>query len=113
MAGVWLPRDVLNARIAARVTSMRDAGVVDEVRSLRDRGALSRTAAQAIGYRELLDHLDGKTELDAALDVIVVRTRQLARRQRMWFRRDPRINWFGATENPCTVVPALLASWSP
>jgi tRNA dimethylallyltransferase len=113
IAGVWLPRDVLNARIAARVTAMRDAGLVDEVRALRDGGALSRTAAQAIGYREVLDHLE-ETEpsLDAALEATVVRTRQFARRQRMWFRRDPRISWFGAPENPCTTLPALLASWS-
>lgn len=112
IAGVWLPRDVLGARIAARVAAMRDAGLVDEVRTLRERDALSRTAAQAIGYREVLEHLDGKIELDAALDAVVVRTRQFARRQRMWFRRDPRISWFGAPGNPCTVLPALLASWS-
>jgi tRNA dimethylallyltransferase len=111
IAGVWLPRDVLNARIAIRVEHMRDAGLVDEVRTLRERGALSRTAAQAIGYREVLEHLDG-IQLDAALEATVVRTRQFARRQRMWFRRDPRISWFGAPEKPCTVLPALLASWS-
>ncbi len=112
IAGVWLPRDVLNTRIAARVATMREAGLVDEVRGLRDRGELSRTAAQAIGYREVLDHLDGNTGLDPALEAIVVRTRRFARRQRMWFRRDPRISWFGAAENACTVLPALLASWS-
>jgi tRNA dimethylallyltransferase len=117
VAGVWLPRDVLNARIAARVGAMHAAGLVDEVQALQARGALSRTAAQAIGYREVLaaldgDGLDGTIELDSALDAIVVRTRQFARRQRMWFRRDPRISWFGTAENPCSVLPALLASWS-
>jgi tRNA dimethylallyltransferase len=113
IAGVWLPRAVLNARIAARVAAMRDAGLVEEVRALRDRGELSRTAAQAIGYREVLEHLVGdEVSLDAALDATVTRTRQFARRQRMWFRRDPRISWFGAPENPCTILPALLASWS-
>ena len=50
--------------------------------------------------------------LDAACEAVVVRTRQFARRQRMWFRRDPRVEWFGAPENPCSVLPALLASWS-
>jgi tRNA dimethylallyltransferase len=116
IVGVWLPRDVLNARIALRVQQMRDAGLVDEVRALRDRGALSRTAAQAIGSREVLaaldrDGLHGNMELDAALDAVVVRTRQFARRQRMWFRRDPRITWFAAPDNSCTLLPALLASW--
>ena len=112
IAGVWLPRAVLDVRIAARVAAMRDAGLVDEVRQLRARGELSRTAAQAIGYREVLDHLDGKTELPEALEAVVVRTRRFARRQRMWFRRDPRITWLGASDNPCSVLPALLASWS-
>ena len=112
IAGVWLPRAVLDLRIAARVAAMRDAGLVDEVRQLRARGELSRTAAQAIGYREVLDHLDGKTELPEALEAVVVRTRRFARRQRMWFRRDPRITWLGASDNPCSVLPALLASWS-
>jgi tRNA dimethylallyltransferase len=112
IAGVWLPRDVLAARIAARVEQMRADGLVEEVRRLRDQGVLSRTAAQAIGYREVLDHLDGNTGLDATLETVVVRTRQFARRQRMWFRRDPRISWFGAPRNGCSVLPALLASWS-
>jgi tRNA dimethylallyltransferase len=111
IAGVWLPRDVLNARIAVRVARMHDAGLVDEVAALRARGAFSRTAAQAIGYREVLDHLDGKIELGPALEAVVVRTRQFARRQRRWFRRDPRITWFGAPVDPGTVLPALLASW--
>ena len=93
---------------------MREAGLVDEVRALAGRGALSRTARQAIGYREVLAHLDGEIPvLDDALAAAVVRTRQFARRQRMWFRRDPRIRWFGAPGNPCSILPALLASWSP
>jgi tRNA dimethylallyltransferase len=92
---------------------MRVAGLVAEVRSLRARGALSRTAAQAIGYREVLDHLDGvQPSLDAALADVVARTRRFARRQRRWFRRDPRIRWFGAPRNPCGLLPAVLASWS-
>ncbi len=113
IAGVWLPRPVLNDRIERRFALMRDAGLVDEVRGLAGRGELSRTARQAIGYREVLAHLDGEIPaLDDAFDAAVVRTRQFARRQRMWFRRDPRIQWFGATGNPCSILPALLASWS-
>ncbi len=113
IAGTWLPRAVLAERIERRVAAMRDAGLVDEVAGLQARGALSRTAAQAIGYREILAHLAGEEpSLDAALAAVVVRTRQFARRQRMWFRRDPRVQWFGAPENPCSVLRALLASWS-
>jgi tRNA dimethylallyltransferase len=113
MAGVWVPRDLLNARIAARFTAMRDAGLVDEVQRLLDGPPLSRTAAQAIGYQEIVDALcDGEGSMDDAIDTAVRRTRSFARRQRMWFRRDPRIMWLGATDNPCAVLPALLATWT-
>lgn len=109
MAGVWLPRDVLAQRIGERFAAMRAHGLVDEVARLAaDPRGLSRTAAQAIGYKELLDAPDG---VDAALDLAIRRTRRFARRQRMWFRRDPRITWLGTTGNPCSLLPALLATW--
>jgi tRNA dimethylallyltransferase len=112
MVGVWLPREALDVRIRARVEAMARDGFVDEVTALRDReSGLSRTAAQAIGYQEVLAHLAGECTLDEALTAIVTRTRQFARRQRMWFRRDPRISWLAAAENPSLLEPALLASW--
>jgi tRNA dimethylallyltransferase len=89
---------------------MREAGLVDEVRGVRER--LSRNARQAIGYKELLAHLDGDGSAEDAFATVDRRTRSFARRQRMWFRRDPRIVWFGATQNPCAIAPALLQSWS-
>jgi tRNA dimethylallyltransferase len=115
MAGLWLPRAELARRIAERFAVMRDHGLLDEVRGLAAGGGsgLSRTARQAIGYKELLAHLDGEEpSLDAALETAVRRTRAFARRQRMWFRRDPRITWMGTTANPEGVLPALLAIWS-
>jgi tRNA dimethylallyltransferase len=112
IAGIWLPRAVIGDRIAARVAGMREAGLLDEVARLAaTNGGLSRTARQAIGYKELLDHLQGTVTLDDALATTVRRTRSFARRQRMWFRRDPRITWY-AGENPASTLPALLASWS-
>ena len=68
------------------------------------------TAAQALGYRELAGHLAGECSLDDAVDAAVVRTRQFARRQRMWFRRDPRISWIGAGSDPMrlTALPGVL-----
>lgn len=112
MAGIWLPRDVLARRIEARVEAMRAAGLVDEVRGLLAAGRLSRNARQAIGYQEVADHLEAGRPLDEGLESVVRRTRSFARRQRMWFRRDPRITWHGAADNPCRVLPALLATWS-
>jgi tRNA dimethylallyltransferase len=110
IAGIWLPRDVLARRIELRVAAMRSAGLVDEVDRLG--GALSRTARQAIGYKEVLDARARGDDLDEAFATVARRTRSFARRQRMWFRRDPRIVWFGAVDNPCRVLPALLAWWT-
>ncbi len=113
VAGVWLPRDVLARRIADRVDAMRDAGLVREVRAAVDGPGLSRTARQAIGYREVADALEGGRRVGPdEFDAIVRRTRSFARRQRMWFRRDPRITWYASADNPCRVLPALLAAWS-
>jgi tRNA dimethylallyltransferase len=115
IAGVWLPRTVMTRRIVRRFAEMRSRGLVDEVRRLSAPGGpgLSRTARQAIGYKELLAHLDGsEPSLDAAFDTAVRRTRAFARRQRMWFRRDPRITWLGAAEKPDGLLAALLAVWS-
>lgn len=107
LAGLWLPRPVLAARIEARVRGMVDQGLADEVAAL-SRTGLSRTARQALGYKEFLD---GLPPAEAAAETIR-RTRAFARRQRVWFRRDPRIRWFGAADNPFAVLPALLGDWS-
>jgi tRNA dimethylallyltransferase len=106
---VGLQRDPadLRARIAARFDAQMAAGFLEEVRRLRDhpRG-LSRTASQALGYKELLAHLDGELALDEAVDLAVRRTIRFARRQRAWFRRDPRIRWLDAV--PSTTATDLL-----
>ena len=109
MVGVALPASVVAARIEARYRHQLDAGFVDEVRRLAARPAgLSRTARQALGYRELLAHVEDGIEVDDAVDLAVRRTRQYARRQRAWFRRDPRIRWLEAVEDPMEVLPGLL-----
>ena len=113
IAGLWLPRPVVAGRIERRFAQMMAAGLLAEVVGLRDRvHGLSRTARQALGYRELLGHLEDGTPLEGAIDQAVRRTRAFARRQRVWWRRDPRITWYGSTENPLAVVPALLGDWS-
>jgi tRNA dimethylallyltransferase len=112
MAGLWLPRPVVSIRITRRLDAMVLAGFVDEVRGLAARpGGLSRTACQALGYRELLSYLEGAMSLEQAVADAVNRTGSFARRQRMWWRRDPRITWYGASENPLAVIPALLGDW--
>jgi tRNA dimethylallyltransferase len=99
LVGIALPPEVVADRIEARYRKQVAAGFVDEVRALAARpSGLSRTARQALGYRELLSHLDGRCPLEDAIDEAIRRTRQFARRQRAWFRRDPRIEWLDGTD---------------
>jgi tRNA dimethylallyltransferase len=96
VAGITLDRAILYARVAARVDAMMAAGLVDETRSL-DLGA---TARQALGYRQVLEAADAPP--DEIRDEIVRATKRFARRQESWFRSDPRVKWFDASE------PALV-----
>jgi tRNA dimethylallyltransferase len=96
-AGIRIERSVLARRIGERVLGMLQAGWLDEVRELVDRGfGAWLTATQAIGYAELAGYLDGRLSLDEAAERTVRRTKELARRQMGWFRRDPRVRWFDA-----------------
>jgi tRNA dimethylallyltransferase len=110
--GLRMPRDVLDARITRRYRQQMADGFLDEVRALAARPeGWSRTASQALGYRELLDHLGGALDLDEAVELAVTRTRQFARRQERWFRRDPRITWIDVDDDdrpPLAAVPEIL-----
>ena len=107
IAGVRVDRPLLDERIAARVDAMMAAGFLDEVRGLAGR-PLSRTARQALGYGELLRHLEGEAGLEEAVAGTVRRTRSFARRQERWFRRDPRTTWLGHEGNVLALLPGLL-----
>ncbi|PCC49985.1 tRNA (adenosine(37)-N6)-dimethylallyltransferase MiaA [Brevibacterium aurantiacum] len=97
--GLSVERKILHERIASRVETMWEHGWVDEVRSLLERGlAEGRTASRAIGYAQIQQYLAGKLDRDDAQEQTTIRTRQFARRQDTWFRRDPRIVWIDATE---------------
>lgn len=97
-AGLLLDRGELDRRIDARYSDQLAAGFLDETIEI-SKGELSRSAGQALGYREMLDHLAGSCSLEEALEVARRRTKRFARRQERWFRRDPRINWFEALDN--------------
>lgn len=98
--GLQWDRDALNRRINARVRQMIADGWVDEVRSLLARHRrLSPTAAEATGYAELIAHLDGRMELDEAIERIKIATRQLARRQVKWMRRWPQVRWLDGSRS--------------
>ena len=96
-------------RIAERVDAMMAAGLLEEVRSLAAApGGLSPTARQALGYRELLSHLEDGVPLGTAVDETVRRTRTFARRQWAWFRRDPRIVWLEDDDDPVARILGLF-----
>lgn len=106
------PRDQLHARINARVRRMFDVGLVAEVETLlRTHGELSRTAAQAVGYREVIDMLEGETSLQETIELVAAHTRQLARRQETWFRSFSEIRPVKVSEpvDPSEVAERLLA----
>ena len=88
------PREILHQRIEKRVASMFDAGLIDEVRGLIEKhGELSHTAAQAVGYREVIAHLDGKHSEEETRELVLFRTRRFARHQETWFRNLSECRW--------------------
>ena len=108
--GLRWQRPLLAQRIERRVHQMMEAGLLAEVEHLRSGPKpLSRTARQALGYKELIDHLDGMCSLDEAVDTIVLRTRQFAVRQERWFRRDPRVRWVDIEQDPVAEVLPVLS----
>ena len=109
LAGLEIDRDTMDRRINSRYDRQMASGMLAEVEAVR-RAGLSRTAAQALGYRELIAHLDGSVGLDEALTEAKRRTRRFARRQQRWFRRDPRLTWFDA--GAPDLVDAVARWWN-
>lgn len=110
--GLDIPRDVLDDRIRRRVDLMWQQGLVEEVRALADAGLRDGlTASRALGYRQVLEFLDGQCTEAEAREQTVVRTRQFARKQLGWFRRDERIEWFATRgDAPNSLVTELMAA---
>ena len=90
--GLELSREILLERINKRVDIMMAEGQLEEVRMLQPFQHLN--ALQTVGYRELFDHLNGLCSLDAAVEFIKTSTRQYAKRQMTWFKKDENIHWF-------------------
>lgn len=108
---VALTRDraALYRRIDERVDAMMEAGLLQEVLGLLDRGAREAlTAMQAIGYKELIDYVDGACTLEAAVELIKQRSRRYAKRQLAWCRRDARITWVNMDEMDATAAAAHI-----
>ena len=99
MIGLQVDSDVLRARISQRVDKMVDDGLIEEVQHLLDEGFREGvTSPQAIGYKEIVEALDGRMTMEEALDQIRTATCRYAKRQRTWFRKDKRIQWIEADD---------------
>ncbi len=92
--GLTRPAGELRARIHDRVDAMFQRGLVAETEALRARGLEQNTAAmQALGYRQVVEHLRGARPLAETIELVKIRTRQFAKRQLTWFRRQLRLEW--------------------
>jgi tRNA dimethylallyltransferase len=117
-AATWVglnwDKDTLNRRINARVKAMIATGWLEETRALLERyGTLSKTAAEATGYADLIAHIQGKTSLEDAIEQIKISTRQLARKQMKWFRRWAQVKWLPGDAELSQNVEQTLALWNP
>ena len=107
--GLKLPRDLNDLRIAERYKRQIEDGFLEEVKELVSGGRkLSKTASQALGYKQFISYLDGEITLDEAIDLAVTSTKRFARRQEKWFRRDPRIEWMDVKNNPLELIEEVI-----
>jgi tRNA dimethylallyltransferase len=107
--GIPYVRSVHDELIELRFYALLESGLLDEVRTLVNaQDGMSRTARQAIGYKELISHLEGAVSFEEATRMAILRSRNLARRQWSWFRRDPRIFWLDPSAD---LAGQLLERW--
>jgi len=107
--GIRLPRDLNDLRIAERYKKQIEDGFVEEVRNLVSDGRkLSKTASQALGYKQIISFIEGDNTLGEAIESAITSTRRFARRQEKWFRRDPRIQWMDVKKDPLELLEEVI-----
>lgn len=104
--GLEMRRELLNERINQRVGVMMASGLLEEVKALFPFRHLN--ALQTVGYQEIFDYLEGKTDLKRAVELIQQHTRQYAKRQMTWFKKDSSIHWVNAAEKTEEQIKAVL-----
>ncbi len=101
----------LSDRIRCRVDEMFHEGLVAETEALLQRGlAENPTAMQALGYRQVVEHLRGERPLAETIELVKIRTRQFAKRQLTWFRRQMKLDWIFLENQPPAAVAEQLAT---
>ncbi len=103
--GLTADKEIIYDRINLRVDLMMEAGLLEEAAKLLPYKKLN--ALQTVGYRELFDHLEGKTSLDTAIDEIKKNTRRFAKRQGTWFRKNDQIQWFSYDTPYSKIIEAI------
>ena len=107
--GIRMPRDLNDFRIAERYKRQIEDGFVEEVENLLSDGRkLSKTASQALGYKQVISYIDGENTLEEAIDSAISSTRRFARRQEKWFRRDPRIHWMDMKNDSLELLEEVI-----
>jgi tRNA A37 N6-isopentenylltransferase MiaA/REP element-mobilizing transposase RayT len=116
LVGLDWPVELINRRINLRVKMMMERGFLDEVRRLRETQAFGTQSCEALGYKQLLAHLDGSTSLDDAVEQIKIQTRRFAKNQRTWLKRlrmTPGSVWIDATTDQATWVDVAMVALAP
>ena len=102
--GMEWNRETLYNRIDLRVDKMIEAGLIDEVRNVTEKFKISNTAVQGLGYKEVIEFLNGNISYEEMIEKLKLETRHYAKRQLTWFRRDKRIKWIKPDENATCVI---------
>ena len=102
--GMEWDRETLYNRIDLRVDKMIEAGLIDEVRNVTEKFKISNTAVQGLGYKEVIEYLNGNISYEEMIEKLKLETRHYAKRQLTWFRRDKRIKWIKPDENATCVI---------
>ncbi len=102
--GMEWDRETLYNRIDLRVDKMIEAGLIDEVRNVTEKFKISNTAVQGLGYKEVIEFLNGNISYEEMIEKLKLETRHYAKRQLTWFRRDKRIKWIRPDENATCVI---------
>lgn len=102
--GMEWDRETLYNRIDLRVDKMIEAGLIDEVRNVTEKFKISNTAVQGLGYKEVIEFLNGNISYEEMIEKLKLETRHYAKRQLTWFRREKRIKWIKPDENATCVI---------
>lgn len=102
--GMEWDRETLYNRIDLRVDKMIEAGLINEVRNVIEKFKISNTAVQGLGYKEVIEYLNGNISYEEMIEKLKLETRHYAKRQLTWFRRDKRIKWIKPDENATCVI---------